>query len=353
MINRQLYATMAFSEDLMRMIRILLIVGFACFAPLTAGQEQQQEQEQEVPPPPPRVVGQAQTQEEFEAWTALNEALDPAQKAELAQAFLATYPDSGLSSFIHQILALHYDQTGDVNQFVSHAQKSLVEMPDNAPILARLAFISAEQGQSSQRVIDQAEHSLSLLAAAEKPAGVAADTWLGQREQLRADAYYALGRVYLNRFNAAALPAEERPDSPDLKQAIQYFSQTLEHDPRHDYAYFRLGFAETNANNAEQAMHAYAGAVVSGGVAAGPAQQKMQEIHAFMKENMKDSEMAKKSLQKILQDHQLDFQKTVEVREQNLLQRAEEIRQEELEAQQQQELEAQQAETEPAPPPSR
>ena len=112
----------------------------------TPTQQQQQppaQEQQAPPPPPPRIVGQAQTQEEFDAYEAISAAVD---KVGAADGFLAAYPESGLTAYVHQLLAQHYDEAGDFLNFATHAGKALEELPDNASLLTRLAFVSAERG---------------------------------------------------------------------------------------------------------------------------------------------------------------------------------------------------------------
>ena len=131
------------------------------------GQQQQEEQQQAAPPAPERVIGEAQTQEEFDAYSAISTAPD---KVAAANQFFATYPDSGLSAFVHQVLAQHYDDAGEMVQFLDHASKVLEELPDNAPMLVRLAFVNAERNQTSQTIIDRAERALEVMETLEKPA---------------------------------------------------------------------------------------------------------------------------------------------------------------------------------------
>ncbi|HUG43000.1 MAG TPA: tetratricopeptide repeat-containing protein [Acidobacteriota bacterium] len=298
-------------------------------------QEQQEEQppqhveEDEMPPPkPPRVVGEAQTQAEFEAWQVLEQAENPAERAALAEKFLEAYPESGLTPFVHHILARYYYGSNEIEKFVTHAEKTLEELPNSPDLLSPLAFVYSEQGQT-QKALQLAERALRTIEDLEKPANVPAIDWLVQGQQVRADAYYALGRAHLNRFNALNPQGEGRATDPSLAQAIENFRKAAEHDPRHDYAYFRLGFSETNANNPGSAMEAYARAVAVGGVAAGLAQSNLEDIHAFVIEHMSDSELAQITPQEFVDREARKIQMEVAALEQKISAEAARIEEEE------------------------
>ena len=187
-------------------------------------------------------------------------------------------------------------------------------------------------GQTSDTIIEQARQAVEVLPTLEKPEGASAEQWVQQRMQLQADASYAIGRTYLNKFTSANAPSADETVSPDLQNAIASFEEAITFDPRHDYAYFRLGFAQTNANNAEGAINAYAAAVATGGVAAGPAQERLQQVHEFVQASMADSEFASRSLQDILADSAAAYEARVAAKQQELAALAEEIRQKEAAA---------------------
>lgn len=310
----------------------LLFAAALIYSNLGYAQEQvpstEAEQTAEIPKPA-RVVGQPQSPEEWQAWQAVEQAPALMERAVLAERFLQTFPESGLTPFAHQILARNYYQSNDLNNFVKHAELALAELPDNPDLLTPLAFVYSEKGQATKAVA-KAEAALQLMESLAVPAGVTPIDWVTQREQLQADCYYALGRAHLNRFTSTATTSsdpESRRQNPNLLSSIDYFHKALHLNPRHDFAYFRLAFAERNANHPEEALRAYAGAIAVGGVAAGPAQTEIQKIHAFIQENLKDSPLAQKSVDQFLQEERERIEKETEEKTQRLAQSAQAIQQ--------------------------
>lgn len=324
--------------------------------PVQEPQEQEPQPAQEQPPAPeplPRVIGQARSQAEYDAWMVVENAADLGEKALLAERFLETYPDSGLTPYAHMYIALDNYQAGDTESFVVHAEKAVDEIPDAAELLGRLAFAYAEGLGQSRKAIDRGEKALAALEKLEKQPGVPAEDWVAQRDQLRADAFYAIGRAYLNLFTSAATNPETRAEHPHLLKAIDYFQKAVEVDPGNDYAYFRLGFAHLNANNIDQALKAYAHAVAVGGIAAQPSEAKIEEVHKVVQESMPDEEAANMSTQEILERGQQSLQERIAEREAARSQMAEEVRQAEAAAQQPETptLQPTPAEPPPAEPP--
>jgi len=271
------------------------------FVPSEVAQEQEQSipsQEQESPPRP-RVAGRAGTQEELEAWQTVNQAADLTEKASLANRFLESYPDSGLTPFAHQVIAQHAYQQNNIEEFISHAEVALEEIPQNPDLLTPLAFVYAEQGKSEEAIL-KAKQSLEALDRIEKPLNIPAQPWVSQVFRMKADSYYALGRAYLSRLDNLE-SAQKQAQDPNLQLAIQHLTEALTYDPTHDYSQFRLGFAYTKANQAEPAMNAYARAAIIGGAAANPARKQLEAIHSFVREHAPGLHYAEMEVQEILQ----------------------------------------------------
>jgi len=251
-----------------------------------AQQTQQGEGAQAAEPvPPPRVPGQPQTKEEWDAWQVVEQAQIP-EKKELALAFLQNHPESGLTANAHFLLARYYDEIGDLEKYILHAEKTLEDLPNTLDFLARLAFYYSEQGKT-QAAVKYAERALSLADQLQKPDGVQAIDFVTQKARLKSEAYYAIGRASLSERN--------------WNKAAEYLNQALQFDPKHDYACFRLALAERNLNHAGEALMAYARAVAIGGVAAGPSQAELDRLLKLIKERMPSSEWAGKSAQELVQ----------------------------------------------------
>lgn len=275
-----------------------------------------------------RVVGQARTPEEWEAWQLVERATRLAEKAGLAESFLQNYPESGLTANAHYIIARNSYQLGDLENFTFHAEETLEELPDAPDLLAQLGFFYAENGQAAQ-AIDRANKALEVIDRVEKPVGVTASQWIDQVYQLKGEANYALGRAYLSRMSRT----ENRAEDPNLRKSIEYLQSALRYEPRHDYACFRLGFAERNSNNAGGALMAYAKAVAIGGVAAQHAQSQLEDVLSVVKESMPDSEWAEKSVQEVIDEASAELKKSVSVNQQERAQLVLELQQQLLQQQ--------------------
>ena len=94
--------------------------------------QQEQPQEEEDLVKRPRVVGEARSQEEFEDWKTIGQTENISEKAELAEQFLHSYPDSGLTAFAHHVLAEEAYQENDIGDFMLHGEEALLELPRNA-----------------------------------------------------------------------------------------------------------------------------------------------------------------------------------------------------------------------------
>ncbi len=336
---------------------ILGMVLFAGFA-VAQSQEAAEQENQEIAAPqigepikPPRIPGRAQSQEEWDAWERVVQAVDSAQRAELAKGFLETYPSSGLSANAHFYIAQRYHEVNDIDNFILHAEKSLEELPDLVTFLTQLAFFYAERGEA-EKAIDRAERALEALERLQRPADVTIQDFVVQRHQLRAEAKYALGRAYLSQLTTTP---EERPSDPNLMKSVVNLRQALHFDPRHDYASFRLGFAYRNMNNAAGAMKAYARAIVLGGVASEQARAELEEILNIVKKAAPDSEWGKKTVDEIITEETQDLEQDVAQQQQEISQMVAELQEQEMESLQETEQEPgtpepSDAATPPAPP---
>ena len=105
------------------------ILGMMLLTAFASGQanEPAEEENQEAAAPqlgepikPPRIPGRAQSQEEWDAWQRVVQAVDSAQKSELAEGFLKTYPSSGLSANAHFFIAQRYFEINDIDNFITN-----------------------------------------------------------------------------------------------------------------------------------------------------------------------------------------------------------------------------------------
>ena len=242
---------------------------------------QGQPENQPAPPPvkPPRVVGQPQTEQEREAWMAIERAASFEEKGQLAENFLTQFPESGLTPFAHQVLAFRYQQVNDYEKFMLHAEKSLEEVPENPVLLTLLAAAYAQRNQADKATA-RAQQALQLLQRMEKPGNMSEAEWVMNREQLEADSHYALGVASLARHSQT--PAANISEDQNLKTAIEELQKAIELDPAHERGYFQLGFAFARQNNGEKSIQAYARAAAIGGAVQPLAREQLGKVYEFV-----------------------------------------------------------------------
>jgi tetratricopeptide (TPR) repeat protein len=238
--------------------------------------------EQQPAPKPPRQVGRPGSQEERDAWIAIERAQTLPEKAQLAESFLAQFPDSGLTPFAHQLLAFHYQQANDYDNFVLQAEKTLEELPDSVLILASLAGAYAQKGEAD-KAIDRAQRALRIAQALNRPPDSPAPQWALQIDQLLADAHYAIGTAFLAKYNAA--PAPKGQEDPNLKNALDELQKAVDLDPAHDRAYLQLGFAYAKKEQGEKAIESFASAAAVGGALQSMARSQLEKLYQFIYRN--------------------------------------------------------------------
>jgi tetratricopeptide (TPR) repeat protein len=98
---------------------------------LAAGQQQQQgrrnqQKDQPAAPAAAQNVGPlAQSKDEFDAYIALQSEQNPGKKIELADAFIAKYPNSDFVQYAHSFKVTAYSQTGNFKEAVPSAEKAI------------------------------------------------------------------------------------------------------------------------------------------------------------------------------------------------------------------------------------
>jgi len=244
---------------------------------------------QEPATKPARVIGQPQTQEEMNAWVAIEQATDMQQKGKLAEDFLTKYPESGLTPFAHQLLALSYQIQNNFEKFSFHGEKALEELPRNPLLLSSLAAAYAQKGQAD-KALDRAQRSLQAMEGMPRPAQLGEGEWMLQKDQLAADSYYATGVAHLTKYQQAPAP-KGQPD-PNLAKSGEALTKAVELDPSHDRAYYHLGFVFGKQENGDKAIESYARAVALEGIAQNLAREQLQRLYQFIHKNTDGLEQA-------------------------------------------------------------
>ena len=189
---------------------------------------------------------------EWEAWQVLEEAGSVENKIRMGQDFLQRYPESELTNRVRKVLALAYRESDNYERFVSYAEASLREDPDDPELLAALAIVFVERGVI-EHAIDRAKR---VLVGEGKETANQLPEWRTER-----DANYALGFAYLRK-------AESSQEDRDalLENSVKHLLEAIRIDPGFGMAHFRLGHAYSKMNDVEKGAAYLARAVAAGDV---------------------------------------------------------------------------------------
>ena len=278
---------------------------------------QQPSPAEQKPITPVRVVGEPGDKAEFDAWQKVERAGSLSEKAKVAKRFLESFPNSGLTAFAHHVLADAAYQVNDVDNFILHGENALRELPEVPQLLAPLAYLYSERRQAA-KASEYAKRAMVLLEKLDKPGKLTSSEWANQRQGLLADSHYALGRAHLELWQQSAGSPKE------LRQAVEHFSKTLDLDPEHAYAAFRLGFAQGHSRNPKAAVAAYARASILDSPAAERSRTHLERIHSIM-QRARDYEWAGNSIEDILEEERGRLAAEQAEKEQELTRLAEEI----------------------------
>src|ERR1700676_3124929 len=89
-------------------------------------QDRQQQQQQQKQAPAPQGVGPSpQSKDEYDAFLALQSEQAPARKVEMAEAFVAKYPNSDFTSYAHTFRVGAYGQLGKPKEAIEAAKQAI------------------------------------------------------------------------------------------------------------------------------------------------------------------------------------------------------------------------------------
>lgn len=174
--------------------------------------------------------------------------------------------------YLTQTIMVAYQNLNDAEQTIVYAERALELNPDDLATLLTLSSVMAErppeEGDARERHLERAEeHAENAIEMLERfldgPAGAGMDA--GQADALRSSVHSTLGLIYLHQ--------EEFGDAQDE------YETALDAVPADPIAYFRLGFAYAQDDEADDAMEALARSVSLGGVTASEARGLLERIY--------------------------------------------------------------------------
>lgn len=228
---------------------------------------------QESEEPQERVLGQPGSKEEMEVWSQVNQASAIEEKGQLAQEYLEQFPEGGYAPYAHEILAFYYQSREDMDQFFSHADQALEELPDEAVLLVNVSIAAAER-KKPDMAIERGERAIRVIPNAEAPAQVSAEQWDQEKDSLMSEAHYGVGTGYLLKaFN-------DRGNSQLMQSATTHLEQAVQLNSLDERAHFRLGFAYQIQQNLDQAVLSYARAAAIGGPNSAMARSYLEKAYS-------------------------------------------------------------------------
>ncbi len=222
---------------------------------------------------PERVLGRAGSQAELDEWNQIQSESDRGRRIELDSRFLENHPNSGLTPYIHYDLANLY-LGSDPEKFILHGEEASREIAGLADMAAYLAFYYAETDRPDEAAT-KARLCLTQLERLSKPPNLSELQWAARKHELRAQAFYALGRSELSKSTKAS--ADDAKTL--LGNAANEFNQAIAHAPDFVYAWFRLAEAYLRLDQSEDGLNAFARAAALGGVVGKQAGKTLDDLY--------------------------------------------------------------------------
>ena len=158
---------------------------------------------------------------EYNAYVAAVNATDPAQKAQLMESYLQTYPNSVMKEDGLELLLKTYQQLNNAAQIKATAQRLLQVNPNNLTALALLSYLDRAQAQAGgadaaaalQEAGQLGARGLQAMQTATKPEGYTDEQWNTMKNSFRV--------IYLGSVGHAALQAKDYPTAQqNLKEVV-------------------------------------------------------------------------------------------------------------------------------------
>ena len=222
----------------------------------------------------PRVLGTAQSEDEFQAYRDLFGPLTPQQVVSVAGSFLKTYPHSGLTPYVHQTAVTAYRQLNEVNKVIVHAEAALVDLPQNPVILTMLAQAYVD-AQGPEEAIDRAEAALRC-AGEQLTLALVGEHGSTQISELKADNYAILGMAYLMRLHQGK---DDLPMDVGLAKVVENLVMAVKLNPAHTDASYYLALAYALQSDDEKSLRYYARAAALGGQTAEKARTDLGRLY--------------------------------------------------------------------------
>lgn len=167
---------------------------------------------------------------------------------QLAGRFLAAYPQSWLLSQVYDLAAKASLDLGNVTQALEEGKFSLRLMPENPTLLVLMANAEA-QAQQIDHAIADARDALECLDQFTGPGAYSEQQWSILRSQLKASAYFAIGRAWFAK--ALQETASQASQLAEARDALDYAAAYNAEDPE---IFYLRALVEIKTNDKTNAM---------------------------------------------------------------------------------------------------
>ena len=173
------------------------------------------------------ILSEISDPQERQAFTQLYDATDPKQRHDLAEQFLAAYPQSWLLAQVYDVAARASLDLGNAPQAIEEGRFSLRLLPENATLLVLMANAEAQSSRLDEAASD-ARDALEYLDLFMHPGAYSDQQWSALKPQLKASAYFALGRALFVKSLSVAGAASLAQARDALDHAAAWNSQDPE-----------------------------------------------------------------------------------------------------------------------------
>jgi predicted CXXCH cytochrome family protein len=194
------------------------------------------------------ILSDVRDPQERDLFSSLYSTSDPLLRHQLAERFLASYPQSWLSSEVYDLAAKASLDLGKVAQALEEGRFSLRLMPENPTLLVLMANAEAQALQFDLALAD-ARDAIDCLDQFAQPGSYSEEQWSGIKLQLKASAYFALGRAWF----AKALQ-ELKPQPASLADARDALDRAAAYNSEDPEIFYLRALVEIKTNDKTDAL---------------------------------------------------------------------------------------------------
>ncbi|HEV3196524.1 MAG TPA: cytochrome c3 family protein [Bryobacteraceae bacterium] len=208
------------------------------------------------------------------AFAALVGETDPRRRKQMAEQFLAGYPQSWVLEPVYEIASKASAALGDLQAALDYGARSLRLLPENPFLLLTLADVQTKTGDMDAAA-RSAQDAAWYLNRFDRPSSMDERTWPQIKQRLLAQSYFDVGRAAASEGLAATGEAR----TGRLADAESALRESLRFDPESPGAPFLLAMVELGQNRAADAAGFFALVAKSKGPLAGQALDRLHAIY--------------------------------------------------------------------------